>query len=86
MKILITGARGFVGRNLCAQLNNIKDGKAYAFGEEITLDEGWNWNSVSCPVFAVACQAEGFDNAAAAMDAAFGANYNPWGTTASNWQ
>ena len=28
MKILVTGARGFVGRNLCAQLNNIKDGKA----------------------------------------------------------
>ena len=33
-----------------------------------------------------ACQAEGFDNAAAAMDAAFGANYNPWGTLAFNWQ
>ena len=28
MKILVTGARGFVGRNLCAQLNNIKEGKA----------------------------------------------------------
>lgn len=27
MKILVTGARGFVGKNLCAQLNNIKDGK-----------------------------------------------------------
>ena len=65
---------------------DIKDGKAYAFGEEITLDEGWDWNSVSCPVFAVACQAEGFDSAAAAMEAAFGAQYNPWGTTASNWQ
>ena len=65
---------------------DIKDGKAYAFGEELTLDDGWNWNNVSCPVFAIACQAEGFDNAAAAMDAAFGANYNPWGTAASNWQ
>lgn len=65
---------------------DIKDGKCYAFGKEVTLDDGWDWNSVSCPVFAVACQAEGFDNAAAAMDAAFGANYNPWGTTASNWQ
>ena len=65
---------------------DIKDGKCYAFGKEVTLDDGWNWNSVSCPVFAIACQAEGFDNAAAAMDAAFGANYNPWGTTASNWQ
>lgn len=27
MKILVTGAKGFVGRNLCAQLNNIKEGK-----------------------------------------------------------
>ena len=26
-KILVTGAKGFVGKNLCAQLNNIKDGK-----------------------------------------------------------
>lgn len=41
---------------------------------------------VKCPVFAVAVQAEGFDNASAAMDAAFGAQYNPWGTTAKNWQ
>lgn len=28
MKILVTGAKGFVGKNLCAQLKNIKDGKA----------------------------------------------------------
>ena len=27
MKILVTGAHGFVGRNQCAQRNNIKDGK-----------------------------------------------------------
>ena len=27
MRILVTGAKGFVGKNLCAQLNNIKDGK-----------------------------------------------------------
>ena len=27
MKILITGAKGFVGKNLCATLQNIKDGK-----------------------------------------------------------
>ena len=65
---------------------DIKDGKCYAFGKEVTLDDGWNWNSVSCPVFAIACQAEGFDNATAAMEAAFGAQYNPWGTAASNWQ
>lgn len=28
MKILITGAKGFVGKNLCAQLHNIKENKA----------------------------------------------------------
>ena len=27
MKILVTGAKGFVGKNLIAQLNNIKFGK-----------------------------------------------------------
>lgn len=64
----------------------MKDDGAYAFGEKLDLDEGWNWSKVSCPVFAVACQAEGFDNAAAAIEAAFGANYNPLGGTATNWQ
>lgn len=65
---------------------DMKDGKAYAFGKELTVDEGWNWNEISCPVFAVACQADGFDNAADAITAAFGAQYNPWGTPATNWQ
>ena len=32
MKILVTGAKGFVGRNLCAQLKNIRDGKARWYG------------------------------------------------------
>lgn len=32
MKILVTGAKGFVGRNLCAQLKNIRDGKARSYG------------------------------------------------------
>ena len=32
MKILVTGAKGFVGRNLCAQLRNIQDGKAKCYG------------------------------------------------------
>lgn len=35
MKILVTGARGFVGRNLCAQLGNIRDGKARNYGVAI---------------------------------------------------
>lgn len=63
-----------------------RDDKCYAFGKEVTLDNGWDWNKVSCPVYAVACQAEGFKNANDAMNAAFGANFNPWGTEASNWQ
>lgn len=33
MKILVTGANGFVGKNLVAQLNNIKDGKAHCYGD-----------------------------------------------------
>lgn len=57
---------------------DIKSDGAYAFGKKLTLDEGWDWSKVTCPVFAVAVQADGFDNAAQAMDAAFGADYNPW--------
>ena len=55
---------------------DIKDGKNYAFGKEFTTD--FTWDKVSCPVFAVAVQAEGFDSAEEAFTAAFGANYNPW--------
>lgn len=33
MKILVTGAKGFVGKNLCAQLNTIKNGKDRRFPE-----------------------------------------------------
>lgn len=32
MKILVTGAKGFVGKNLCAELKNIQDGKARCWG------------------------------------------------------
>ena len=38
MRILVTGAMGFVGRNLCAQLKNIRDGKARCYGN-VTVDE-----------------------------------------------
>ena len=38
MNILVTGAGGFVGRNLCAQLNNIKNGKARCYGD-LKIDE-----------------------------------------------
>ena len=33
MRILVTGAKGFVGRNLCSQLHNIKEGKARWYGD-----------------------------------------------------
>ena len=50
MKILVTGAKGFVGKNLCAQLNNIKYGKdnthpgltveaVYEYDIDNTIDE-----------------------------------------------
>lgn len=39
--------------------------------------EGFD-GSAKCPVFAVAVQADGFDNAADAVKAAFGADFNPW--------
>ncbi len=38
MKILVTGAKGFVGKNLCAQLNNIKEGKAKCYGDLIVYE------------------------------------------------
>lgn len=41
MNILITGAKGFIGKNLIAELNNIKGGKAknYSLTSELTLFE-----------------------------------------------
>ena len=33
MKVLVTGAKGFVGKNLVAQLKNIKEGKARCYGD-----------------------------------------------------
>ena len=62
------------------------NGKYYAFGSELTLDQGWNWNSVKCPVYAIAVQAAGFDSADAAITEAFGARFNPWGGAVTNWQ
>lgn len=43
MKILVTGAKGFVGKNLCAQLNNIKDGKAQSYGN-LVIDEVFQYD------------------------------------------
>ena len=42
--------------------------------------------TVKCPVYAVAVQADGFETVDEAVTAAFGANFNPFGGTATNWQ
>ena len=38
MKILVTGAKGFVGKNLCAALRNIKDGKDKTRGIDADIE------------------------------------------------
>ena len=43
MKVLVTGAKGFVGKNLCAQLKNIKDGKAKCYGD-LTVEEVFEYD------------------------------------------
>ena len=43
MNILVTGAKGFVGRNLCAQLRNIRDGKARQYGD-LSVGEIWEYD------------------------------------------
>lgn len=43
MKILVTGAKGFVGKNLCSQLNNIKEGKAKWY-EGVVVDEVFEYD------------------------------------------
>ena len=48
MKILVTGAKGFVGKNLCAQLNNIKEGKAKCYGD-IIIDEVFEFDIDTIP-------------------------------------
>ena len=48
MRILVTGAKGFVGKNLCAQLNNIKDGKARCYGD-VKVDAVFEYDIDSTP-------------------------------------
>ena len=43
MKILVTGAKGFVGKNLCSQLNNIKEGKARWY-EGVQIEEVFEYD------------------------------------------
>lgn len=48
MKILVTGAKGFVGKNLCCQLNNIKEGNARCYGD-LQVDEVFEYDIDSTP-------------------------------------
>lgn len=48
MKILVTGAKGFVGKNLCAALNNIKDGKDRRF-PELSIEAVYEYDLDSTP-------------------------------------
>ena len=43
MKILVTGAKGFVGRNLCANLRNIQEGKDRRF-PELKIEEVFEYD------------------------------------------
>ena len=61
MKILVTGAKGFVGRNLCLELKNIRDGKSRHWGigcaireslasaQTLTIDEVFEYDMDSTP-------------------------------------
>ena len=48
MKLLITGAKGFVGKNLCAALKNIKDGKDRRF-PSLAIEEVFEYDIDSTP-------------------------------------
>ena len=48
MKILVTGAKGFVGKNLCAALKNIKDGKDRRF-PDLKIEEIFEYDLDSTP-------------------------------------
>ena len=48
MNILVTGAKGFVGKNLCAQLNNIKEGKDRRF-PGLSIEEVFEYDLDSTP-------------------------------------
>lgn len=48
MKILVTGAKGFVGKNLCAQLNNIRTGKARCY-DDLTISAVYEYDLDSTP-------------------------------------
>ena len=48
MKVLVTGAKGFVGKNLCSQLININDGKARCY-DHLSIDAVYDYDIDSSP-------------------------------------
>lgn len=60
MKILVTGAKGFVGKNLCANLRNIQDGKDRRF-PNLKIDEVYEYDIDTDPTLLdVYCQKADF--------------------------
>ena len=49
MKILVTGAKGFVGRNLCSQLKNIQGGKAKWYNLPEVIEAVYEYDIDSTP-------------------------------------
>ena len=59
-KILVTGAKGFVGKNLCAALKNIKDGKDRRF-PDLAIDDIYEYDIDTDPALLDAfCKDAGF--------------------------
>ena len=48
MNVLVTGAKGFVGRNLCENLKNVRDGKNRT-RPSIKIDEIFEYDIDSAP-------------------------------------
>lgn len=71
-----TGSAAYVGFYMDAKVDYDNANGYYTInGEEIKFDFS---KGVNIPVFAVGVQEAGFESAAAAVDAAFGANFNPF--------
>ena len=49
MKVLVTGAKGFVGKNLCSQLNNIKENKAKWYNLPDPIEDVFEFDIDSTP-------------------------------------
>lgn len=71
-----TGSAAYVGFYLDEKVDYDADKGYYTYnGTKIGMDLA----NITIPVFAVGVQSAGFADADAALEAAFGANYNPWG-------